>query len=87
EFNRYADESDWNEQAKMDAFIAGLNQQVALRILEMFPGPRDLLSLQTIASRIDSRLSTRNTFFHQNQQRNQRNDRPNRTKKPIKTFN
>ena len=45
-FNRYADESNWNEQAKMDAFISGLNQQVAIRILEMFPGPRDLTALQ-----------------------------------------
>eukprot|EP00833_Pecoramyces_ruminatium_P017482 jgi/Orpsp1_1/1191514/evm.model.d7180000086518.1 len=57
EFNKYADDSSWNEQAKMDAFIAGLNDQVATRILEMFPGPRNLIALQTIASRIDTRLS------------------------------
>jgi len=63
EFNRYSDESNWNEQAKMDAFIAGLNQQVALKVLEIFPGPRDLLSLQAIASRIDSRLFTNKQFF------------------------
>ena len=25
EFNRYADESSWNEDVKMDAFLAGLN--------------------------------------------------------------
>jgi len=50
EFNRYADESNWNEQAKMDAFVAWLNQQIAIKILEMSPGPKDPFSLQTIAS-------------------------------------
>ena len=64
EFNRYADESNWNEQAKMDAFISDLNQQVAIRILEMFPGPRDLTALQTIASRIDSRLYSQRSYFN-----------------------
>ncbi len=64
EFNRYADESNWNEQAKMDAFLSGLNQQVAVKILEMFPGPRDLASLQTIASRIDSRLYSQRFYFN-----------------------
>ena len=63
EFNRYADESTWNEQAKMNAFIAGLHQQVALKVLEIFPGPRNLLALQTIASRIDSRLFANKQFF------------------------
>ena len=58
EFNKYADESNWNEEAKMDAFIAGLNNQVATKIIEIFPGPRSLIALQTIASRIDARLST-----------------------------
>ncbi len=63
EFNRYADESSWNEDAKMDAFLAGLNDQIATRILEMFPGPRSLSAMQTIASRIDSRIMTQRTFF------------------------
>ena len=58
EFNKYADDSSWNEPAKMDAFLAGLHDQIATRILEMFPGPQSLFALQTIASRIDSRLST-----------------------------
>ncbi len=48
EFNRYADESSWNEEAKMDAFLAGLNDQIATRILEMFPGPQSLLAMQTL---------------------------------------
>eukprot|EP00833_Pecoramyces_ruminatium_P008767 jgi/Orpsp1_1/1182799/evm.model.c7180000082704.1 len=64
EFNKYADNSSWNEDAKMDAFIAGLQDSIATRILEMFPGPRNLLSLQTIAARIDSRISTRRQFFN-----------------------
>jgi len=64
EFNRYADESSWNEQAKMDAFIEGLNQRVAIKILEMFPGPNDLISLQSIAARIDSRLYAHSQFFN-----------------------
>jgi len=59
EFNKYADESSWNEEAKMDAFIAGLNDQIATKILEMFPGPQSLYALQTITARLDSRLSTR----------------------------
>jgi len=70
EFNKYADESNWNEEAKMDAFIDGLHQQVALKVLELFPGPRDLISLQTIASRIDSRLSAKRTFFDSNNNNN-----------------
>ena len=82
EFNRYADESDWNEQAKMDAFISGLNQQVAVRILEMFPGPRDLTSLQTIASRIDSRLYSQRFYFN----RFNNNTRPKYKNNPRKTF-
>ncbi len=75
EFNKYADESNWNEEAKMDAFIAGLHQQVALRILELYPGPRDLISLQTIASRIDSRLNTRKLFFNKGNSYDQNNKR------------
>jgi len=62
EFNKYADDSNWNEEAKMDAFIAGLNNQVATKIIEIFPGPKSLLALQTIASRIDARLSTTQKF-------------------------
>ncbi|OUM56419.1 hypothetical protein PIROE2DRAFT_29393, partial [Piromyces sp. E2] len=72
EFNKYADESTWNEEAKMDAFMAGLKQEIAIKILEMFPGPRDLFSLQTIASRIDSRLYTRSTFFQNYRNNKQR---------------
>jgi len=48
----------------MDAFIAGLQNSIATKILEMFPGPRNLLSLQTIAARIDSRISTHRQFFY-----------------------
>jgi hypothetical protein len=39
EFNKYSDNSSWNEDAKMDAFIAGLQDSIATRILEIFPGP------------------------------------------------
>jgi len=73
EFNRYADESSWNEEAKMDAFLAGLNDQIANRILEMFPGPRSLSSMQTIAARIDSRIAANRNFFNP---LNRSNDRP-----------
>jgi len=45
EFNKYADDSNWNEEANMDAFLAGLRAEVAMKILEMFPGPKDLLSI------------------------------------------
>ena len=45
EFNRYSDESSWNEEAKMDAFLNGLNDQIATKIYEMFPGPRSLFAL------------------------------------------
>jgi len=76
EFNKYADESSWNEEAKMDAFIAGLNDQIATKILEMFPGPQSLYALQTIAARLDSRLSTRRQFFNpQNHSNNNNNNR------------
>ena len=70
EFNKYADESSWNEEAKMDAFIEGLHHQVAIKILEMFPGPRSLTALQTIASRIDSRLSNNPIFTQNNSRKN-----------------
>jgi len=66
EFNKYADDSSWNEPAKMDAFLDGLHDQIATRILEMFPGPQSLFELQTIASRIDFRLSTHKQFFRFN---------------------
>ena len=76
EFNKYADESSWNEEAKMDAFIAGLQDQIATKILEMFPGPQTLFALQTIAARLDSRLATRRQFFnHQNHSNNNNNNR------------
>ncbi len=83
EFNKYADVSTWNEQAKMDAFMEGLNDQVANRILEMFPGPRNLSSMQTIASRIDSRLATHRHLSNQsrNFSNNRRNNRSNIPKK------
>jgi len=63
EFNKYADESSWNEEAKMDAFLAGLQDQVATKIFEIFPGPESLSELQTIASRIDSRLAVNRKLF------------------------
>ena len=63
EFNKYADESSWNEEEKMDAFLAGLQDQVATEILEIFPGPESLNELQTIASRIDSRLAINRKLF------------------------
>ncbi len=75
EFNRYADESSWNEEAKMDAFLNGLNEQIATRILEMFPGPSTLSRLQTIASRIDCRIFAHRQFFNNN--RNYSNNRRN----------
>jgi len=43
EFNRYADDSSWNESATMDVFLTGLQDQIANRILEMFPSPKSLL--------------------------------------------
>ena len=64
EFNKYADESSWNEEAKMDAFLTDLHDAIATKILEMFPGPRSLTAMQTIASRIDGRLSAHKLFFN-----------------------
>jgi len=66
EFNKYADGSSWNESAKMDAFLDGLHDQIVTRIFEMFPGPQSLFELQSIASRIDFRLSTHKQFFRLN---------------------
>ncbi|OUM56628.1 hypothetical protein PIROE2DRAFT_29533, partial [Piromyces sp. E2] len=87
EFNRYSDDSSWNEYAKMDAFLAGLQDQIAHRILEMFPGPQSLLSMQTIAARIDSRINSNRQFFSGNRSNNpnpnQRRNEPN--KKPFST--
>jgi len=37
----------------MDAFLVGLNDQIAIRILEMFPGLRSFIAMRTIASRIE----------------------------------
>jgi len=81
EFNRYADESSWNEEAKMDAFLNGLNDQIATRILEMFPGPRSLFDMQTIASRIDCRLSTHRQFFNQQNKSTNNNNNKHFNKK------
>eukprot|EP00833_Pecoramyces_ruminatium_P006384 jgi/Orpsp1_1/1180416/evm.model.c7180000073352.1 len=75
EFNRYSDDSSWNENAKMDAFLAGLQDQIANRILEMFPGPQTLLNMQTIASRIDSRINSNRQFFSGNRQNNSNSNR------------
>ena len=78
EFNRYSDESSWNEDAKMDAFLNGLNDQIATKIYEMFPGPRSLFALQTIASRIDSRLAAHRQYLNpQNRSNNNNNNRNN----------
>ena len=52
----------WNEEVKMDAFINGLYDQIATKIYEMFPEPKSLFQLQTIASRIDSRHATYRQF-------------------------
>jgi len=37
----------------MDAFLVGLNDQIAIRILEMFPSLRSFIAMRTIASRIE----------------------------------
>jgi len=53
----------------MDAFLDGLNEQIATRILEMFPGSLSLSDIQIIFPRIDSLLSTHKQFFNnQNKQ-------------------
>jgi len=77
EFNKYADDSSWNEEAKMDAFLDGLQDQIATRILEMFPGPRSLFAMQTIAARIDGRLASRRNFPSFNIRSNQNNKNNN----------
>jgi len=46
----------------MNAFLAGLHDHIAIRILEMFPGPQSLFAIQTITSRIDNRVSTHRQF-------------------------
>ena len=87
EFNKYADDSSWNEEAKMDAFLAGLNDQIATRILEMFPGPQSLFAMQTIASRIDSRISAHRQFAPQGQNSNSNShSNNNKSKKGKKPF-
>jgi len=87
EFNRYADESSWNEEAKMDAFLAGLHDQIATRILEMFPGPRTLSAMQTIAARIDSRISTNRQFFNTPGRSNNNNNNNNNQGRRRWNFN
>jgi len=62
----------------MVTFMAGLLDPIATRILEMFPGPRNLFALQTIATRIGSRLSAHRNFFRQRNLTN--NNPPNNTK-------
>jgi len=37
------------KKLKWNAFLAGFHPQIALKILEMFPGPRNLITQQTIA--------------------------------------
>jgi len=81
EFNRYADESLWNEEAKMDIFLAGLHDQIAIRILEMFPRPRSLTAMHTIASRINGRLSAHRNFSYQNNNRSNRDNSNNSNNK------
>jgi len=91
EFNRYADDSSWNEEAKMDAFLDGLQDQIATRILEMFPGPRSLFAMQTIASRIDSRISNHRNFNNLTNRQNNNNSntrnnfKRNAGKKPFQS--
>jgi len=86
EFNRYADESSWNEEAKMDAFLAGLNDQIANRILEMFPGPKSLSAMQTIAARIDSRIAANRNFFNPQSKANNRPKNNNNFNKKKSNF-
>jgi len=72
----------------MDAFIAGLNDQIATKILEMFLGPQSLYALQTIAARLDSRLSTRRQFFiPQNHSNNNNNNNRRHPPKGKPKFN
>ena len=64
----------------MDAFLAGLHDHIATRILEMFPGPQTLLAMQTIASRIDNRISTHRQFSNL-QGQNSNNSNNNKIKR------
>jgi len=57
--------------------MAGLNDNVASRILEMFPGPKTLFAMKTIASRIDSRLYVQRQFSNQRRFNNE-NQRSNK---------
>ena len=82
EFNKYSDDSSWNEEAKMDAFLLGLNDQIATRILEMFPGPQSLFAMQTIAARIDCRLSTHRQFSNLPNRSNNNNNNNNNHRRP-----
>jgi len=82
DFNRYSDESSWNEEAKIDAFLAGLHDQIATKILEMFPRPRSLSAMQTIAARIDSWILTNRQFFNtQGRSNNNHNNNNNNQNK------
>jgi len=87
EFNRHADESSWNEEAKIDAFLVGLNDQIANRILKMFPDPRSLSAIQTIASRIDSGIAANRNFFNPQNKPNNRPKNNNNSNKKKWNFN
>jgi len=78
EFNRYSDESSWNEEAKIDAFLNGLNDQIITKIYQMFPGPRSLFALQTIASRIDSHIAAHRQFSNPKNKSNNNNNNDTR---------
>ena len=63
----------------MDAFLNGLNDQIITKIYQMFPGPRSLFALQTIASRIDSHIAAHRQFSNpQNRSNNNNNNNDNR---------
>ena len=49
-------------KAKMDTFMASLNYDAASCIIEIFLGPRILFAIQTIVTRIDSRLYVQRQF-------------------------
>ena len=66
----------------MDAFLYGLNDQIAIRIYEMFPGPRSLSAIQTIAFRIDNRLATRRQIPNNQNRQNNNNNWNNNNRRP-----
>ena len=68
----------------MYAFITGLNDQMATKILEMFPEPQSLYALQIIAASIDSRFSTRRQFFNLQNHSNNNNNNNRRPSPKVK---